>query len=157
MAHLANVRFVINAIEREQEIAAMVSKHIEFFENNNIRFTRPVQSVDEEYDAEQYETYKIRLETEWTKREQGFTERLLTFFQRPADLQFTVELSNYGPLGFYNEKSNTITVNLNTHLDPVRTIMHEMVHIMLEPFIQKYRIEHNAKESIVNAVVGFLA
>lgn len=153
---MSNVKFAISTIERENEIFIMVRKHLEFLKTNRIRFTWPKKTVEEEYDVKKYKTYKERLKAEWTKRGGGFTKRLLTFFHRSANLQFTIEVSNYGPLGFYAARSNTVTINLNTHLDVVNTIKHEMIHIMLEPFVQKYHPEHERKEMIVDTLLKIL-
>ena len=153
---MSNVKFTINTIKREKEIANMVSKNVEFFKINKVRFTWPEKPVEEEYDINKYKEYKERIEKEWKKRGQGFVMRLLTFFHLPKKFQFIIEISNYGPLGFYNADTNTITVNLNTHLDAIDTIMHEMVHIMVEPFIKKYDIKYERKEFIVDTILKIL-
>ena len=155
MSH--NTKFTISTLEREKEIVDMVRKNIEFLKSNRIRFTLPEKAIEKEYNIKKYESYKELLEAEWVKRgEDNFVERLLTFFHKSADFQFIIEISNYGPLGFYNENNNTVTINLNTHLDVIKTIKHEMVHIMVEPFIKKYHIEHKQKESIVNTILKIL-
>lgn len=130
----------------------MVRKNIKFLETNRICYTLPQKTIEKEYIIKKYEKYKEWIENEWEKEEKGFTEQLLTFFHGPLDFQLTIEISNYGPLGFYNENKNIATINLNTHLNPVNTIKHEMVHVMLEPFIKKYSIDHSRKEFIVNTI-----
>lgn len=153
---MLNIKFVVNSLEREKKIIDMVNKNINFFRTNKIIFTLPKESVEKEYSVKRYEVYKEWLEAEWVKREKGFVERLLTFFNRPAESQFTIEISNYGPLGFYNTNTNTLTINLNTHLDVISTIKHEMIHIILEPFIRKYQIEYTQKEFIVDTILKIL-
>ncbi len=153
---MLNTKFVINAIEREKDIVNMVWKNINFLKTHKIRFTLPEKTIEEDYSIKKYEMYKKWIESEWRKKEKGFTKQLLTFFHRPVELQFTIEISNYGPLGFYNANNNSITINFNTHLDPINTIKHEMTHIMLEPFINKYRINHSQKELIVNTILKIL-
>ncbi|OGZ32942.1 MAG: hypothetical protein A2V69_02980 [Candidatus Portnoybacteria bacterium RBG_13_40_8] len=153
---MLNTKFVINSIEREKEIVDMVNKNINFFRTNRIVFTFPEKTVEEEYDIKKHENYKEWLETEWAKRENEFTERLLFLFNKSIELQFTVEISNYGPLGFYNTNTNTVTINLNTKLDVISTIKHEMIHIILEPFIRKYQIEHARKEFIIDTILKIL-
>ncbi len=153
---MPNVKFIICSIKREKDIFDMVRRNMEFLKTNKIKFTWPQQTVEEEYDTKKYESYKKWIEIEWAKRERGFTERLSVFFHEPGETKFTVEISNYGPLGFYNASNNTVTINLNTHLDAINTIMHEMIHIMLEPFIKKYNIEHLQKEFVVNTILKIL-
>ena len=156
MSNISNVKFVISTVEKEKEIVGMIRKDIEFFKTHKIRFTWPKKKVEEEYNIKKYKDYKEWLENEWLKKENGFTERLLTFFNKPTKLQFIIEISNYGPLGFYNPNNNTITINQNTHLDSIGTIKHEMIHILVEPFIKKYHIQHKKKEHIVNTIFEFL-
>lgn len=132
----------------------MVRKNIKLLETNRICYTLPQKTIEKEYIIKKYEKYKEWIENEWEKEEKGFTEQLLTFFHRPLDFQLTIEISNYGPLGFYNENKNIATINLNTHLNPVNTIKHEMVHVMLEPFIKNYSIDHSRKEFIVNTILN---
>lgn len=153
---MSNTKVIINTIEREKQVVDMVHKNINFLKTNRIIFTLPEKSIEEEYDIKKYETYKEWIEAEWTKRENGFIERLLFLFNKPIELQFTVEISNYGPLGFYNASTNTITINLNTRLDVIDTIKHEVVHIVLEPFIKKYNIDFQNKENLVNTFFEFL-
>lgn len=151
-----NIKFTINSIKQEKEIFEMVRKNIEFLKTNRIRFTWPEKTIEEEYDVKKYETYKKWLQNEWFKKENGFTEKLLAFFHEPIKTSFIIAISNYGPLGFYNANKNTVTVNLNNYPEVINTIMHEMIHIMLESFIQKYHIEHNQKEFIVNTILKIL-
>lgn len=151
-----NTKFSINNIEREKEILDVVRKNIDFLNENKIIFTQTQNSLEKEYKVKKYKDYKKWIKEEWKKREGGFLEKLLIFFNKPAKTQFIIEISNYGPLGFYNVRTNTVTINMNTMLDAVKTIKHEMIHIILEPFIKKYSIEHKQKEDIVNTVLDIL-
>lgn len=149
-------KFIISTIKKEKEIADMVSKNVDFFKANKICFTWPEKTVEEEYDINKYEKYKKQIEIEWAKREQDFTGRLLKFFYQPKEFQFTIEISNYGPLGFYNIETNTVTININSHLDVIDTIKHEMIHIIMEPFLNKYHIKYKQKEFIVDSILKIL-
>ena len=153
---MINIKFVICDINREKEITEMVKGWLDFLKQNNIRFTWPEKPIEEEYDIEKHSAFKAKIEERWLKEEQEFVSRLLTFFHKPEDTQFIVEISNYGPLGFYNPANNTVTINLNTHLDPLSTIKHELIHLMVEPYIRKYKIQHSDKEKIVNTLLDSL-
>jgi len=153
---MKNVKFIINSIPREKEIVKMTQKYLSFLTNEKIIFTLPKKDVVKEYDIKKYQQYKKYLEKEWAKKEKGFVKRLLTFFHQPLELQFIVEISNYGPLGFYNSSNNTVTINMNHPFDVTRTIKHEMVHIMVEPFVKKYSVSYQKKEHIVNIVMEIL-
>jgi hypothetical protein len=151
-----NINFAISDIEREKEIAKIVRKNIDFFKDHGIKFTQPDREIAKEYNINKYEDYRGKLESKWGEKENVFVQHLLSFFNKSEKTQFTVEISNYGPLGFYNFNTNTITINLNMDLDPTETIKHEMIHIVLEPFVKKYHIEHEQKENIVHTILEIL-
>ena len=151
-----SVKFVINTIKREKEVVRMTEKNLDFLKKQKIIFTLPEKDIENEYKIEKYQRYKKWLEEKWKEREGGFVEKLLLFFHEPETFQFIVEISNYGPLGSYNPQNNTVTINLNTPFDPIETIKHEMVHIMVEPFVKKYKISHNQKEIIVKTISKIL-
>jgi len=145
--------FKICDINREKQITEMVKEWLEFLKQNNIRFTWPEKGIEQEYNIEKYNTFKKTIEERWKKEEKKFIPKLLIFFHQSKDTQFTVEISNYGPLGFYNPENNTITINLNTHLDPISTIKHEAIHLMVEPYIREFKLSHQEKEKIVNTLL----
>jgi len=151
------VKFIINNIEREKEIIEIVYKNIEFLKAQKIKFTLPKNSVDREYNIKEYQDYKNQLKNRWEKEKGNFVERLLTFFHKTKKTQFKVEISKYGPLGFYNSSDNTIIINLNAKRNPTDIIKHEMVHIMVEPFIKKYKISYKNKEIIVDTILTVLS
>ncbi len=154
---MPRVKFIVNNIRREKEIVNMVQENLDFLKKNKIRFTWPEKRVEDEYNKKIYEDYKKWLGKEWRKKENKFVEKLLHLFNRPKNTKFNVEVSNYGPLGFYNTRNNTITINLNTHLDVVDTIKHEMIHIMIESFVRKYELSYTDKERVVNIVFNILS
>jgi hypothetical protein len=90
------------------------------------------------------------------KQRKWICRKTINFFHEFQKTQFAVKISNYGPLGFYNTSNNTITINLNNPLDVIETIKHEMVHIMIEPFIRKYRVDQASKEFIVETILKIL-
>lgn len=115
----------------------------------------PEKSLKHEYDYSKYKLYKNNLKNSWNIKERNFTERLLTFFNKSPKNKFIVEITNYGPLGFYNSWKNIITINMNNP-HPISTIKHEMVHIMIEPFIKKYNINQKQKEAIVDSLLTII-
>lgn len=152
-----NVTFTVCGISREKEIAAIVEKNLEVLKQNRIRFTWPERPIEDEYNKREYKKHRTWLQEKWQDRGNEFTERLLIYFHQPQNLQFTVEVSNYGPLGFYNAGSNIITVNRNTHLDPIQTIKHELANIMLEPFARRYNLSFEQKERMADMVLEALS
>lgn len=134
----------------------MVERHADFFKKQQIRFTWPEKSIEEEHKSKRYEEFISSIKANWGNSEDEFIKRLLIFFHESPDSQFTVEVSQYGPLGFYNLERRTITINLNTHLNPLDTIKHELVHLMLERFIRAYNFSHEQKEDLVNTILSLI-
>ncbi len=153
---MRNIKFIICDIQREREIVDMVEKNFEFFKKFKVKFTWPKKPLKEEYDIEKYKKYKKELESKWTKDDDEFVEKVLCFFRESQELNFTIEISNYGPMGFYNTRKNIVTINMNNP-NSVNTIKHEIIHILIEPFIKKHNINHEKKEIIVNTVKNIIS
>ena len=74
-------------------------------------------------------------------------------------LSYTVKLTKYGPGGSYDPKTGTVTM-LTTKggqfkkLDPVETIVHEVVHMGIEnEIVARYKLSHPEKERLVDLFV----
>ena len=71
---------------------------------------------------------------------------------------YQIRLTQYGPGGFYSYENGTIFMQVNTddsfaELDPVGTVLHEIVHIGIEEsIIQKYALNHWEKERLVDLI-----
>ena len=63
-----------------------------------------------------------------------------------------MKISQYGPIGFYDYKTNCITISRHSHICPVKIIKHEMIHIIVEPYVLKYKFDHTQKEYIVETL-----
>ncbi len=149
------VKFKINTIEEEKEVADMTKGAIDFFKKENILFKwADERTIQQNYNERKYKDFLKKIKKRWKKEENKFVEKLIDFF-KVEDINFTVKITSYGPMGFYQADKNQIILNLYNE-KPVRTIKHEMVHIMVEPFIQKYSIDHNDKERSVNFITDFL-
>ncbi len=153
---MKSTKFIICDIRREEEIVNMVEKNIVFLKENKIKFTWSKRPLKEEYKVEEYKKHKKELESKWTKKDDQFVEKLVYFFGKPPGLNFIIEISNYGPMGFYNARKNTVTVNINNP-NSVDTIKHEIIHILIESFIKEYNINHEKKEMIVNTVKDIIS
>jgi hypothetical protein len=145
---MSQLTFIACSVEREREIDEMVKNNLAFFEQNRIIFTKSEKSVAEGYDFEKYARYQERIEMEWDQKSGAFFQKLSDFFRLSNDLTFKVEISNYGPLGFYHTHGNVVTINMNAdgRQDFAGLIKHEMIHIVIDPFIKKYSIDHPQKE-----------
>jgi predicted SprT family Zn-dependent metalloprotease len=116
----------------------------------------PSREIEEEYDLKKYEEFEECLKDQWKESDDMFIEKLLSLFTKPLNTEYLVRISSYGPLGSYSNNSNTITLNRyikEIGFDPIRIIKHEIVHIIIQPFIEKYSIEHREKECMVNNIL----
>lgn len=153
---MQSVSFNICSIDEERSIVDMTRKSVEFFKEHRIRITWPKTSVEEEYNKNEYVSFSKSLEEHWLKEGNVFLDRLITFFRLEHSPSFLIKITNYGPMGFYHEPDWTIFINRNNVNQAIRTIKHEMIHLLMEPFIRKYHIPHTQKETIVNTILGWM-
>jgi hypothetical protein len=154
---MTKIVFKICSIKQEEKIIKDTKKSLAFLRKSRIIFTLPKKSIiKKEYYKEEYQNFKNKLEKEWQAREDNFFEKLEYFFNKKSKKQFKVNITNYGPLGFYNYLTGNIFINKNSKLDIINTIKHEVIHILIEPYIKKYQISHDKKEKAVNAMIEIL-
>lgn len=156
---MSKLSFNINSIEEERVVCDNSLRNIEFYEKHKIIFTLPRATIEEEYDIKRYEEFVTFLKKSWSNKDNEIINRLLVFFNKNKDTGFTVNVSNYGVLGSYSDKHNNITLNRcikDIDFDPIRIIKHEIVHILVEPYMKEYSIDHEKKESIVNDILGMI-
>ena len=112
------------------------------------------RALDKEYDVKIYETYKKNLNDFW----ESFLPKLEAVAQKQEIIfpsSISVILTKYGTGGSYDAVLNEIILNIqNRPIDSVcATLVHEMVHISIQSFIQTYSILHWKKERIVDLLV----
>jgi len=152
---MSKITFKINTIKQEQETFDNLKKKVGFYKRYHIRFTWPKKSVKDEYNRSDYLVFKKWLQKEWQKRENNFLEKIEILFHFKIKKAFEVYISNYGSGGRYI-LPNLIIINKQLKYDYIKVIKHEIIHLLVEPFIQKYKIEHQHKEKIVNAILEIL-
>lgn len=157
---MKNIIFEICSLEEEKSNANRAQVETDFYKQHNIRFSASAGNVEEEYinNQQKYQSFKDNLESRWFAEAVKFVDQLLEFFHEDENTSFVVKVCNYAALGSYDPINNLVFINLNcAPLDPVRIIKHELIHIMVQPFINKYSIQHEQKEKIVNALLEVLA
>lgn len=94
----------------------------------------------------------MQIENEWGSQKEEFFKKLRTLGLSTQN-QYNVIFTIYGTGGSYHSP-NTIVVNLNRGENVCRTIFHEIIHLTIEPLIQKFKIGHWTKERLVNLIAN---
>jgi len=106
--------------------------------------------ITEEYQTEEYEKVTTELSKSFDQISTRFKNALKELF---ADVPngIMVNITKYGVGGSYHLPS---TIILNFHMSNLlNTVIHEIVHLVVEPFIQKHSIEHWEKERVVDLIL----
>ncbi len=147
------MKFSVNTIKEERDVIQRMKSNLEFLKENRIRFTwfANNKKIEEEYQPNRYENFRKKLIKEWMEYNDNFIEKLSVFLGRKLEEKdFSVKISNYGPLGSYNHKNNSIFINMNIEEKRrIGLIKHEIIHIVLEFLFRKYIVDYKRREKIV--------
>jgi len=106
--------------------------------------------ISEEYQEKEYEKVTTGLSNSFDQISNQFENALQELFVDVPNV-ITVNITKYGVGGSYNVPS---TIVLNFHMSNLlNTVIHEIVHLVVEPYIQKYKIDHWEKERIVDLIL----
>ena len=104
--------------------------------------------VEAEYDQQYFADVATKIENQW----QWFTDHWNNSSLKNTDLVFENEyevfLTSYGVRGSY-DLPNMIVVNVRQREHEI-IIFHEIIHLCIEPMIQRYSIPHWYKERLVD-------
>jgi|SRR3989344_1180819 len=119
-------------------------------EIKNLSPKQTKEIVIKEYEKESYEKIKLSIQKEWGENCIGLKAKIIKNGLQPQDV-YGLFLTKYGVGGSY-ELPNKIITNFKTQkiADIPRVIIHEIIHLSIEPIIQKYKTEHWKKERIVD-------
>jgi len=149
--------FKIQSLQEEEFLVnKLVLPRLAFLKEKNIIFTLPKTSIEKEYNPAQLEVFKQKLEKDWDALNNNFFEKLEIFFGTTITDPFLVYVSNYGPLGRYLYKTHHVFINIHIEekgFNAIKTVKHEIVHLIVEPFIQYYKINYEKKEKIVDMII----
>lgn len=104
-----------------------------------------------EYNEADYKKAASQMKKDFSKVENYFYGRLKKVFGSKVRKDYEVVLTKYGAGGSY-VPPNKIIINIRTG-NARNTIFHEIVHLMIEPYIIKYKIGQNKKERIVDLIM----
>lgn len=108
-------------------------------------------ALKNEYDEKIYQKTATEIIKKFSIKEKKFYSNLQTIFGKKIRSNYSVILTQYGVSGSYS-LPNKIILNINSK-SKIHTIFHEIVHLIIEPYIQKYTIEQNQKERIVDLIL----
>jgi len=128
------------------------SVFLEYSKTGN--FSKVKKYLDRIYDSKKYKQVAESVTTEWLKVEHDFFKDLneRTKFK---PIEYQVQITMYGPGGSYNLPNNVIVraANESDVVSSADCIKHEIIHLMVEKIVRKYKLTHNKKEMLVNLIV----
>lgn len=148
----SQVKFVINSLEEEKEIVRLTKEKEKWFKKNKYRFTLPNKPLEAIYKKEDYLKKIKKIEQDWQKQERQFFSILEDFFGKKFKKKIIVHVSKYGVGGGY-DLPNHVYINIELPYNIVKIMRHEILHLIIEPFVQKYKIDHREKEKIINCLM----
>lgn len=107
-------------------------------------------SVIAEYVENDYNAQKNYLLLSWNNIANQLSEGLSKVSLMPLS-QYKIFLSKYGVAGSYHYPDEII-INIKFKYEKglLRTIVHEIIHLVIQPFIENYKINHWSKERVVD-------
>ncbi|MFA5155142.1 MAG: hypothetical protein WC453_01795 [Patescibacteria group bacterium] len=106
--------------------------------------------IDKEYNRERYQEIKNQIINDFLTIHKPLVEKLKETINKDIPSVFQVYLTNYGTNGSYFPP-NIIVVNINSQKG-YKTIVHEIIHLLIEDWIQKYNVSHWEKERTVDSI-----
>lgn len=110
-------------------------------------------ALDSEYEEKDYQEFANKTSNEFSKIEHSFFEKLQKICGKRIRRNFNLILTKYGVGGSYFPP-NKIIYNIAMKNTPINSILHEIVHLTIEKYIQKYNIQQNEKERIVDLILS---
>lgn len=109
-------------------------------------------ALETEYNERDYKQHAIKLSAEYSKIEDDFFEKLKQICGKKIKRKFRLILTKYGVGGSYS-LPNKIIYNVGMKSSSINTILHEITHLIIEPYVKKYQIQQNEKERIVDLIL----
>ena len=108
--------------------------------------------IKKEYDEKRYKEIAKEIAKDFSRIESNFSKKLNNLFDKEIPKTFFVYLTNYGVGGSYR-LPNKIIFNINNKKRS-EVIVHEIIHLIIEPYIKKYNVSHWEKERIVDLILN---
>ena len=112
-----------------------------------------MEKVGKEYKEREYENIAKILLNDFSIFSDKLEQTLFYIFGKDIQTSFNVYLTKYGVGGSYR-LPNEIILNINNKLG-VKTVVHEMVHLMIEENVKKYNLKQFQKERTVDLILHY--
>ncbi|MFA5413412.1 MAG: hypothetical protein WC348_02635 [Patescibacteria group bacterium] len=109
-------------------------------------------ALRKEYKERDYKKAADAAKKNFSKIEKDFYGRLGKICGKKIRKSYQLILTKYGVGGSY-VPPDKIILNINA-VSPLNTLLHEIVHLAIESYIQKYKINQNEKERIVDSIMA---
>jgi len=162
-----NIEFEFSLESEVRRVMETIS-NIEWFKKNNYRVLLPnnlnvnettsdsiTRVVGSEFDTKYFEEAEAAIRKSW-EGNNVFIKKI----NKKMTSSFLLEkvkviLTRYGTQGSYVVPDSLI-INIS-NIPPqflIKTVIHESLHLMIEPLIKKYSINHWVKEHIVDSIMN---
>lgn len=108
--------------------------------------------IKKEYAEKKYKEVGEKIIYDFSIIQKTFTKTVKNIFGEEIPDTFLINLTNYGVGGSYNVP-NVVIFNINNQ-KWFKTLIHEIIHILIEPSIHEYKIQHWEKERIVDLILN---
>ncbi|MDD4995419.1 MAG: hypothetical protein PHW53_03090 [Patescibacteria group bacterium] len=120
-------------------------------QNDNLK--KIYAAFKNEYDEADYKRAAREINEKFSKIESTFYDKLEKICGKKIKRNFKLILTKYGVGGSYSSP-NTIIFNIKWKFsNSVNIVLHEITHLVIEPHIKKYQVQHNEKERIVDLIL----
>ncbi len=108
------------------------------------------EAVKNEYDEQKYLATVSSIQQTFSKYEPAL-KKLIAELGLSEIPEIKIHLTTYGIGGSYHTPNKVVTnIEWFFGIGLVKTILHEIIHLHIEPLIQKYQVDQWGKETIVN-------
>ena len=108
--------------------------------------------IVKEFNSKKCEEMAQQFTSDFSIIKKELYKKLEKIFNKNIPTTFFVYLTNYGVGGSY-KLPDKIILNINNKKG-FKTIIHEIAHLIIEPWIQKYKVKHEEKERIVDLILN---
>jgi hypothetical protein len=107
--------------------------------------------IEKEFDEKKYKRLANQINSSFSTIKNQFSKKLHQIFNNIPSI-FVIHLTNYGVGGSYH-LPNTVVCFIH-NIKYFEVIVHEIIHLLIENQVQKYKIKHWEKERIVDLILS---